>query len=90
MRVFASLQIERLKFIAFVTLDNFKAVLQKDLPGVSMMVIFFSIGAGTIAAENLDKKLVPNEDKPENGNSSTPVTAFPLIRIGIYVIILAL
>jgi len=42
------------------------------------MFMFFRIGAGTTAAENLDKKLVPKHDNPVNGSSSTPVTAFPL------------
>jgi hypothetical protein len=45
------------------------------------MFMFFRIGAGTTAAVNLDKKLVPKHDNPEKGSSSTPVSALPLKSI---------
>ena len=54
-------------------------IYHRNVPGVSIMFMCNSSGAGTQAAENLLRNEEPKVESPLNGKSLTPVSAFPLI-----------
>ena len=54
-----------------------RMIYHRNIPGVSIMFMCNSSGAGTQAAENLLRNEEPKVESPLNGKSLTPVSAFP-------------